>query len=317
MDSFAIFIQTLLGVIAISTLFLKRQREVPQRPFVIWFFDVSKQATGSAMMHMLNLLAAHLSGKSSMEDSNPCVWYFMNLILDTTVGVYILYLYLKLIHAIVRTANISGMDSGNYGTPPRVTSWIKQSIAFFVALLTMKMTVMVALALFPFLAILGRIFLAPFKQVGDSRIQIVMVMLIVPLVMNIIQFWLIDHVIKQKHQHKIYIPAGGDDDADGDDQLSDENDTLYAVVTDITNPIDPTHARLRTVDDSPCGTDSPHSDTALLANGATSSHNGSGVRTWSSRANLMHIHASQNLSRSGSSESLSSSSQRYEMNKPS
>ncbi|RKP38567.1 Vaculolar membrane protein-domain-containing protein, partial [Dimargaris cristalligena] len=196
MDSFAIFIQSLLGIVAISTLFLKRQHEVPQRPFLIWFFDVSKQASGSAMVHGLNLFAAYFSGKSSHEDSNPCIWYFMNLVLDTTFGVYILYLYLKLINVIVQRLGIENMDSGDYGSPPRPINWVKQSIAFFMALLSMKVTVMIALALFPFLAIVGRMFLAPFQHLGDPRIQIVMVMLVVPLVMNIIQFWLIDHVIK-------------------------------------------------------------------------------------------------------------------------
>jgi hypothetical protein len=36
LDSFAIFVQLLLGGLAFSTLILKRQREKPQRPLFIW-----------------------------------------------------------------------------------------------------------------------------------------------------------------------------------------------------------------------------------------------------------------------------------------
>ncbi|KAJ1964778.1 hypothetical protein IWQ62_002841 [Dispira parvispora] len=179
------------------------------------------------MMHVLNLVAAHMSGRSSQENSNPCIWYFMNLVLDTTVGVYILYLYLKLIQKVVRQLQLTDMESGNYGTPPRVRIWAKQSIAFFLALLLMKLTVTIALAVFPALAVVGRIFLAPFRQVGDPRIQVVMVMLVVPLIMNIVQFWLIDQVVKQKHPIKLTIPDHDSHFDDGETYFDDPNHSLH------------------------------------------------------------------------------------------
>ncbi|KAJ1920866.1 hypothetical protein IWQ60_006906 [Tieghemiomyces parasiticus] len=284
MDSFAIFIQSLLGVLAISTLFIKRQREVPQRPFRIWLYDVSKQATGSAMVHMLNLVAAYLSGKSSHEDSNPCVWYFMNLVLDTTIGVYILYLYLHLLHAGVRRLGLEHMESGNYGTPPRAANWVKQSAVFFVALLSMKVTVMIALAVFPALAVLGRIFLAPFQHMGDPRLQVVMVMLVVPLVMNIIQFWLIDHVIKQKPAAKYCIPDHP--------EPADEDDTLYSVVTD--------EPGRHSLDDD---TSSPDSAAGLLAHRSAAHFD-------------HHARASRTLSRQGSGDDVRANRHsRYEMDR--
>ncbi|KAJ1659392.1 hypothetical protein IWQ61_001524 [Dispira simplex] len=297
MDGFAIFIQSLLGVIAISTLFIKRQHEVPRRPFMIWFFDVSKQASGSAMMHVLNLVAAHMSGRSSRENSNPCIWYFMNLVLDTTVGVYILYLYLKLIQKVVRQLQLTDMESGNYGTPPRVRIWAKQSIAFFVALLLMKLTVTIALAVFPSLAIVGRIFLAPFRQVGDPRIQVVMVMLVVPLIMNIVQFWLIDQVVKQKHPIKLTIPDHDSHFDDSETFFDDPNHTLhndfstYVQVPDQTTdgfhtatPSDDTHNELILTSDY------PHKD---------------GNKTTTYSGDLLNpIQVSRHLSRHGSRDSI-------------
>jgi hypothetical protein len=36
LDSFAIFVQLVLAALAFSTLIIKRQREFPQRPLLIW-----------------------------------------------------------------------------------------------------------------------------------------------------------------------------------------------------------------------------------------------------------------------------------------
>lgn len=36
LDSFAIFVQLVLAALAFSTLYIKRQRESPQRPLLIW-----------------------------------------------------------------------------------------------------------------------------------------------------------------------------------------------------------------------------------------------------------------------------------------
>jgi hypothetical protein len=36
LDPFAIFVQLVLAGLAFSTLFIKRQRESPQRPLLIW-----------------------------------------------------------------------------------------------------------------------------------------------------------------------------------------------------------------------------------------------------------------------------------------
>lgn len=37
LDSFAIFVQLVLATLAFSTLIIKRQRELPQRPLLIWY----------------------------------------------------------------------------------------------------------------------------------------------------------------------------------------------------------------------------------------------------------------------------------------
>lgn len=100
---FAIFVQGLLGLLALTALVFKRRRERPQRPIKIWFFDVSKQVVGSLLVHMANLAMSMLSSGQLMirldpaavsvsvkrqfdtEDDyipNPCSFYLLNLAID-------------------------------------------------------------------------------------------------------------------------------------------------------------------------------------------------------------------------------------------
>lgn len=47
-------------------------------------FDVSKQVVGQMFVHGVNVLSSDLiSGHSS---SNACVYYFLNVLIDTTLG---------------------------------------------------------------------------------------------------------------------------------------------------------------------------------------------------------------------------------------
>ncbi|KAG5457878.1 MAG: vacuolar membrane protein-domain-containing protein, partial [Olpidium bornovanus] len=82
--------------------------------------------------------------------------YFLNLLLDTTIGIGILYGYLRVVGAAVRRLRLSEMQSGHYGDPPKISAWIKQSFAFLCALAAMKLTVLLLLHAFPVLESFGR-----------------------------------------------------------------------------------------------------------------------------------------------------------------
>jgi hypothetical protein len=96
---FALLVQGALGVLALLTLVFKRYRESPKRPWKVWFFDVSKQVTGSVILHLINLLmselgAGNLDSKvaevgSQQQDEqgrkpNPCSFYLLNLAIDVS-----------------------------------------------------------------------------------------------------------------------------------------------------------------------------------------------------------------------------------------
>ncbi|GAB5591042.1 hypothetical protein Unana1_05942 [Umbelopsis nana] len=224
LDSFAIVIQICLATIAFSTLIIKRQRENPQRPVRIWAFDVSKQVVGGIVIHTLNLLVSYISGKNESDPSNPCVWYFLNIFVDTTVGVGILWGILLGFQKLATRLHLQGFKSGVYGDPPLINQfiqWGKQLIMYNTALVLMKLVVVLIFAICPFLFTFGQWVLE--WTMSDYKLQVVIVMLIFPLVMNIIQFWVIDTIVKHKDRQDISL---------GDQQEDEEIVNLLASQDD-------------------------------------------------------------------------------------
>ncbi|KAJ3004958.1 hypothetical protein HKX48_000974 [Thoreauomyces humboldtii] len=222
-----------MATIALSSLIIKRHRERPQRPFNIWALDTSKQAIAAGLVHFANILIASISGAASQESENPCVWYFLNILLDTTLGVAILALLLRGLHHIVDALKIPDMRSGHYGSPPRLTAWIRQLLLFLTAWFFVKLTVVVLLHVFPFFAAAADWILRPLVTSHDTRLQVVVVMLIFPLIMNVIQAWLIDMVIKGKpmlssarSRTTSADSTGSLDGGDGDDDEEDVMDDI-------------------------------------------------------------------------------------------
>lgn len=53
--------------------------------------DVSKQIIGQAFLHTCNLVISGVTAEH--KQSNACEVYLMNILVDTTIGVFILYLF--------------------------------------------------------------------------------------------------------------------------------------------------------------------------------------------------------------------------------
>ncbi|KAG0365281.1 hypothetical protein BGZ54_006684 [Gamsiella multidivaricata] len=179
-------------------------------------YDVSKQIVGGVVIHSLNLLAATLFGLSSeRKDSNPCIWYFLNIFLDTTFGVGVLYLFLKAADKYFSHMRMEGLKTGDYGNPPQFERWWRQTLVFSLGLVVMKIIVVIVLT-WPFLFTFGEWFLGWTLQ--NEKLQILFVMLILPLSMNIVQFWVIDYILKQKTTEKFPI------------RIDEDEEDLYGLV---------------------------------------------------------------------------------------
>ncbi|MCJ1463637.1 hypothetical protein MMC07_002245 [Pseudocyphellaria aurata] len=252
---FALIIQGSLGLLALLSLVFKRWRERPQRPVKIWAFDASKQVVGSALLHVANLLMSMLSsGQLAITittagdyQANPCSFYLLNLAIDvsnirpcypsllsrlthiihdqTTIGIPILIVLLRLLtHAFSLTPMgepPESIQSGHYGRPPKYSWWLKQSFIYFLGLLGMKFCVFVIFQLCPWIIRVGNWALRWTED--NEMVQLFFVMLFFPVVMNALQYYIIDNFIKnQKPSDHEQIPSEDEDEEDIDDRRRSE-----------------------------------------------------------------------------------------------
>ncbi|OAR05686.1 hypothetical protein LLEC1_03178 [Akanthomyces lecanii] len=219
LGSFALLVQAALGALALLALVYKRWRERPQRPVKVWFFDASKQVFGSVLVHIANIFMSMLtSGRFSMMVANvvsrsttasvaaapyvpnPCSFYLLNLGIDTTLGIPILIGLLHVLTAIVARTPVGkpreSIQSGHYGNPPSVWWWLKQSVIYFCGLFLMKLCVLVIFVTMPWISKVGDWALSWTE--GNEKLQIAFVMMIFPLIMNALQYYIIDSFIKKR-----------------------------------------------------------------------------------------------------------------------
>nr|XP_039253487.1 store-operated calcium entry regulator STIMATE-like [Styela clava] len=191
MDNFGILIQGILGAIAFSTLMLKRLREPrkQRRPWTIWFFDTSKQGLGTLFIHFANVFLA-----DALSADDPCTWYLISFILDSTVGLLLIYLGLKFIKYIVRSFNCTSLYFGEYGDPPKCSAWIGQCALYLIVMVIEK--VLVGLMVMPsFWQEVRKYMLSWIK---DPHVEVILVMLVIPFLVNTIMFWVIDNFLMRK-----------------------------------------------------------------------------------------------------------------------
>ncbi|KAM5351733.1 hypothetical protein ACJ41O_004456 [Fusarium nematophilum] len=254
LGSFALIVQGALGALALLSLVYKRWRERPQRPVKIWFFDVSKQVFGSVLVHIANIFMSMLtSGRFSVQVEpsapkmtarsdddyvpNPCSFYLLNLAIDTTLGIPILIILLRILTGLVRFTPVGkppeSVQSGNYGNPPNAWWWLKQSVIYFCGLFGMKICVLIIFIMMPWISKVGDWALGWTE--GNERLQIAFVMMIFPLIMNALQYYIIDSFIKLKEPDHERLDSEDADNAGRSrryDDTGDETSRVRLVDTD-------------------------------------------------------------------------------------
>lgn len=248
---FALVAQAGLGFLALLTLVWKRWREIPKRPWKIFLFDVSKQVFGSMLLHVINLAmsmfssvnvanaaaaAAEVVAESSdagAKTPNPCSFYLLNLGIDTTIGVPVLYVMLKILtrlFAYTPLANpLESIKSGNYGQPPKTTWYFKQLLIYCIGLVGMKIFVLFLFMAMPFLPWIGDWALRWTE--GSEALQVAFALFIFPLAMNAVQYWIIDSFImdrKQTEDGPEYQRVHGQEEDGESDTLVPEEETVLA-----------------------------------------------------------------------------------------
>ncbi|XP_003384959.1 PREDICTED: store-operated calcium entry regulator STIMATE-like isoform X2 [Amphimedon queenslandica] len=237
-------LQFVLGCVAFSTLIIKRYREKKEvrRPVLIWIADSSKQAIAMLGAHFCNLLLAQLL---PLEDTDHCIIYLLNFLLDSTLGIIIIYVLLKLVKCIVNHFNFTPLKSGEYGVPFRCNYWLAQCGVVLLVMLVMKL-VIGPMAVFHFWTKVGHVIL-PFK---NKELRTAVVIFIVPFIVNVMMFWIVDSIIMrsnddvilykkndEKHRHSkepvkfrrkhqnVYLPLSNGDTQEFDEEGMDSTPT--------------------------------------------------------------------------------------------
>ncbi|XP_027058509.1 store-operated calcium entry regulator STIMATE-like isoform X1 [Pocillopora damicornis] len=190
-DDFGLLVQGILAAVAFSTLILKRLREPlsERRPVLIWFFDTSKQAVGAMLVHFANIFLANLF------KGDPCTWYLINFLLDSTLGLVVIYLCLQFMQVIVRMYDWDNLRFGEYGNPPQCKAWAGQCFLYLWAVIIEKATITLLVQL-NFWEEVRRFILLPVKN--HPRVELAISMLIIPFVFNAIMFWVVDNFLMRK-----------------------------------------------------------------------------------------------------------------------
>merc|ERR1712107_141593 len=166
------------------------------RKVTIFFLDSSKQIVGSGMLHLMNLLAAIALGKAAQSSGDECEMYWLNIVLDTTLGVAICILLLKI------TEHVFDYNSGHYGGESSI-NWEQNPDyrKFFMQILVWCIIVsLMKLAIFGIMVtkrqILVKIAFVATSWLQNSRQRLVFVMIVTPWIMNTFQFVVQDSWLK-------------------------------------------------------------------------------------------------------------------------
>ncbi|EAR95922.2 vaculolar membrane protein (macronuclear) [Tetrahymena thermophila SB210] len=217
-------VQVSLAVICFLILIYKRHKERPKRLWKIWTLDNSKQGVSALVAHMLNvLLAVTLSGESDLD---ACNWYFVTVLFDTTLGVFICFIILSIFEKLFDRYHLVKFKTGNYfkviipdngsGQKTKKKSREDESnIHLLKPIVKISYCVWLSqLIIWNLIVVISKFFLyglqsgiSPYLQPIISwmfsflesfvKLKLIIVMVIVPAILNAIQFWIQDNFLKK------------------------------------------------------------------------------------------------------------------------
>eukprot|EP01037_Dinobryon_pediforme_P038981 gene38981-47306_t len=138
--AFAMIVQLSLALVCVLTLVIKRQSEYPQRDWLVWFLDATKQGVGSSFGHFSNIYLSVVIAQS-LPTADECQWYCTTYVLDATVGT-------------------AWMIPGDYGDPPQLTLYLPQLAVWLMIVVIGKVLLLLSLSqvIVPLDALLATVF---------------------------------------------------------------------------------------------------------------------------------------------------------------
>lgn len=131
--------------------------------------------------------------------------YIISFLLDSSIGLLLLWLLIRLIEWIAVRYNYRYLVFGEYGKPkPVLKYWLIQCLAYIVIVLIEKI-VITLLLWFDFWDHIRALLLWPISKFLNRQMEIIIVVLVIPFFVNVLMFWVTDNFLimhrirQQKH----------------------------------------------------------------------------------------------------------------------
>jgi hypothetical protein len=193
-----------------GVMLLKKCSESPPRSWACFLGDTSKQVCGAGWIHLMNIVFS-VEIHRSLSTGDQCAWYWINIVVDCTVGVFIEYVLLqlsmRLLVLLLGAPRAEQYRGGSYYQRApcgklcfRWELYFKQLALWIVVVTLMKLSVLCLLFFFKVsLVMLAETCLS---VVQGEQAKLVAVMIVTPFVMNAFQFWVVDGFIKRQEDEK-------------------------------------------------------------------------------------------------------------------
>ncbi|GAX83167.1 hypothetical protein CEUSTIGMA_g10593.t1 [Chlamydomonas eustigma] len=203
--------QLVLLAVVITALTIKRHRERPKRPWIIWLLDILKQACSGAAGHTVGMIVAMVAHRAS-QGASECGWYFVVYFADCSLGITLAISFHKLTNILARHYSQKGRDNwgstdyekpwwdalveiGNYGDPPSYRKWAIQVCFWVINVVTARL--IVGLVIYINIPALQQLTLSLDQRFqGRPGTYLFTVMVGIPVFINIGQAWIQDQVLK-------------------------------------------------------------------------------------------------------------------------
>jgi len=175
----------------------------------VWFFDTSKQALQCLLVHFLNIGLAQVFNRWLDMDIDSCCWYWVNLTLDCTLGISVMFLILRMLQCVYCSRWIGRPDlarCGDYGMPPRWRVFQRQLLDWLAIAAAVKIILAGAtLHWGATLAGVARVLLGWLDAYPRAKLFVVMVL--TPLALNILALWTADSFLQADLQEGAVVNA--------------------------------------------------------------------------------------------------------------
>lgn len=197
---FSILVQLSLAAICVLTLVYKRQTEVPRRDWLVWFLDATKQGVGSSFGHFSNMFVSVVIA-DSIVGADECQWYCLTYVIDCTFGTVLNLTFLSLFEKLVQHYQFATeyLNFGEYGDPPSMKIYALQLSIWLLFVVLGKCIILFILiqVINPLDKAISVLF-SVFQNHPEA--ELVMVMIVIPTILNSIQFWVTDTFLKKQEE---------------------------------------------------------------------------------------------------------------------